>query len=174
LLDEFKRQLAGSQAPYLEGTCFTYGESISYLPFLDVVRACCGLTDAGTDAVVHERIAARLASLALEPSTMAPYLENLLCLNVEDPSFSRLTPDLIRQRTVAAITRLVVAEARGHPFVLILEDVQTIPVEGPHGLADPLAVRRSPRAKERAVDGLLREHVFERILALWARGQWDR
>jgi len=126
LLYEFKRQLSESRARYLEGTCFTYGESISYLPFLGVVRACCGLTDAGTDAVVHERIEAHLASLALEPSTVVPYLENLLYLSVEDPTFSRLTPDVIRQRTVAAITRLVVAEARGQPFVLILEDLHWI------------------------------------------------
>src|SRR5262249_44404860 len=40
--------------------------------------------------------------------------------------FSKLPVNLVRQRTVDALKTLVVAEARDHPLVLILEDVHWI------------------------------------------------
>ena len=45
LLYEFKQQLAQTGTRYVEGTCFTYGDTISYLPFLEVLRALCGVEE---------------------------------------------------------------------------------------------------------------------------------
>jgi class 3 adenylate cyclase/tetratricopeptide (TPR) repeat protein len=126
LLYEFKQQVGQTGARWVEGTCFTYGESISYLPFLEVVRACCGLTAGGVEAEAKRQMEGHLAALALEPTATVPYLHHLLSFTVDDEVFSKLTPELIRQRTVAALTRLVVAEAQQHPLVLILEDVHWI------------------------------------------------
>jgi class 3 adenylate cyclase len=128
LLYEFKQQLGQAGARYVEGTCFTYGESISYLPFLDIVRTLCGLAEGGDEAAAKRQIDAHLATLALEPSAVVPYLHNLLSFTVDDAIFPRLMPELIRQRTVAALTTLMVAEARARPLVLILEDVHWIDV----------------------------------------------
>src|SRR4029453_8012714 len=126
LLYEFKQQLLQEQARYAEGTCFTYGESISYLPFLDIVRTLCGLEEGGDEATAKRQIDAHLATLALEPAGVRPYLHNLLSFTVDDAVFPQLTPELIRQRTVAALTALIVAEAQTRPLVLILEDVHWI------------------------------------------------
>jgi class 3 adenylate cyclase/tetratricopeptide (TPR) repeat protein len=126
LLYEFKQQLGQEEARYVEGTCFTYGESISYLPFLNIVRTLCGLEEDSDEAAAKCQIDAHLATLAPEPAGVVPYLHNLLSLTVDDEVFPRLTPELIRQRTVAALTTLTVAEARARPLVLILEDVHWI------------------------------------------------
>jgi class 3 adenylate cyclase/tetratricopeptide (TPR) repeat protein len=126
LLHEFKQQLGQAGARYVEGTCFTYGDSISYLPFLDIVPAMCGLEEGGDEAAAKHQLAAHLATLALEPSVVAPYLHNLLSFTVDDAVFPKLTPELIRRRTVAALTTLTVAEAHAYPLVLILEDVHWI------------------------------------------------
>jgi predicted ATPase len=45
---------------------------------------------------------------------------------VEDPVFLQLPPEIVRQRTVEALTTLVIAEARTRPLVVILEDVHWI------------------------------------------------
>jgi predicted ATPase len=45
---------------------------------------------------------------------------------MDDAVFPTLTAALIRQRTGAALTMLVVAEARQQPLVLVLEDVHGI------------------------------------------------
>jgi hypothetical protein len=55
LLYEFKQQLGQEGARYVAGTCFTYGESISYLPFLDIVRTLCGLEEDGDAATAAKR-----------------------------------------------------------------------------------------------------------------------
>jgi hypothetical protein len=65
LLYEFKQQLGQAGARYVEGTCFTYGESISYLPFLDIVRTLCRLEEGGDEAAAKRQIDAHLATLAL-------------------------------------------------------------------------------------------------------------
>ena len=126
LLYEFKQHLAQTEVHYVEGTCFTYGESMSYLPFLDIVRVCCGLEELTVETDAKRRLAARLTMLHLEPSAVAPYLHNLLSFTGEKDLFTKLTPDLVRQRTVTALTALVVAEATHRPLVLILEDVHWI------------------------------------------------
>lgn len=126
LLYEFKQQLLQEQTRYVEGTCFTYGESISYLPFLDIVRTLCGLEEGGDESAAKRQIDAHLATLVLEPAGVRPYLHHLFSFTVDDSVFPKLTPDLIRQRTVAALTTLLVAEAHARPLVLILEDVHWI------------------------------------------------
>ena len=126
LLYEFKQQLEQTGTRYVEGTCFTYGGSISHLPFLKVVRALCGLEEDGAEVEAKRHIAAHLATLGLAPTALAPYLHNLLSFTVEDDLFPKLTADLIRQRTVEALKTLVVAEATRHPLALIFEDVHWI------------------------------------------------
>ncbi len=44
LVYEFRRSLAGERVTYLEGRCLSFGASIPYLPWLDIVRANCGIT----------------------------------------------------------------------------------------------------------------------------------
>src|SRR5207245_2893653 len=56
LLYEFMRQLEHDAARYVEGTCFNYGPSISYLPFLDIVRTVCGLVENDTEAAAKRQI----------------------------------------------------------------------------------------------------------------------
>ena len=126
LVYEFKQRLAQEAAHYVEGTCFTYGDSISYLPFLEIVRTCCGLVEGDTEAAAKRQIEGHLATRGLESTAVAPYLHNLLSFTVEDEVFLKLTADLIRQRTVAALTALVVSEAYCRPLVLLLEDVHWI------------------------------------------------
>jgi predicted ATPase len=126
LLYEFKQRLLQQGARCIEGTCFTYGESISYLPFLEVVQAMCDLEPNCSEVDAKHQIAHRLATLGLELSAIAPYLHNLLSLTVEDDLFPKLTPELIRRRTVEALKTLVIAEAHHQPLALVLEDVHWI------------------------------------------------
>jgi class 3 adenylate cyclase/tetratricopeptide (TPR) repeat protein len=126
LLYEFKQWLAQEDASYVEGSCFAYGDSISYLPFLEIVRGFCGLEGREAEADAKRQIAQRLMTLPLDPTTVTPYLHNLLAFPVDNAHFARLTPELIRQRTVEALTTLALAVARQQPLVVILEDVHWI------------------------------------------------
>jgi tetratricopeptide (TPR) repeat protein len=126
LLHEFKQHLEHEDVTYVEGSCFAYGNSISYLPFIEIVKGFFGLEGRESEAEMKRRIAPHLATLALDAAAVAPYLYHLLALSVEDEVFPSLTPELLRQRTVEALKALVLAAACHQPLVLILEDVHWI------------------------------------------------
>jgi predicted ATPase len=126
LLYEFKRLLDAEDARFVEGTCFTYGDSIAYLPFLEVTRNLCGIVDGADEAAGKRAIAATIDRLGLSEEKVAPYLHNLLSYRVDDHVLSRLTPELVRRRTVEALTALLFAEAAAASLALIIEDVHWI------------------------------------------------
>ena len=98
----------------------------SYLPFLDVARSLCSIADGADEAAGKRAIGATIDRLGLSEEKVAPYLHNLLSYKVDDPVFSRLTPELVRRRTVEAQTALLFAEAAAAPLALIIEDVHWI------------------------------------------------
>jgi class 3 adenylate cyclase len=126
LIHEFKDRLAREGGRYLEGSCFAYGERVSYLPFIEVVKTFCGLEGLSQEADAKRQIDGRVASLTLDPAAVTPYLQNLLAFTVDDPLFATLPPHLIRERTVAALTTLLLALAAEGPLALIIEDVHWI------------------------------------------------
>jgi tetratricopeptide (TPR) repeat protein len=126
LLHEFKDRLSREGGRYLEGSCFAYGESVSYLPFIGVVKTFCGLEGLSQEAEAKRQINGRFASLALDLAAVTPYLQNLLAFTVDDPMFVNLPSYLIRERTVAALKGLLLAVAAECPLALIIEDVHWI------------------------------------------------
>jgi class 3 adenylate cyclase/tetratricopeptide (TPR) repeat protein len=131
LLHELKQWLVQRRGDptgrlYLEGSCFTYGDVISYFPFLAIVKAVCGVEGNASAEEAKRQMAQHLAELRVEPSRVLPYLHHLLSLPVEDAQFPTLTAQLIRQRTVEALKTLLIAEASRDPLVLIVEDVHWI------------------------------------------------
>ena len=126
LLHEFKQWLAHEGAPYVEGSCFAYGVAMSYLPVLPIMKQILGVDGTDTETNAKHQIASHLATLRVEAAPVEHYVHNLLTFTVEDERFPQLTPDLLRHRTVEAIGTLLLAEARHHPWVLIVEDVHWI------------------------------------------------
>jgi DNA-binding NtrC family response regulator/tetratricopeptide (TPR) repeat protein len=126
LVHELTAQLSRDGVPWFEGSCFAYGDSISYLPFLRIVKETFGLEGLASEAEAKQQMAQNLAMLDLDPGVVLPYLHNLLAYPVEDKRFQKLPPHLVRERTVQALQTLVMAMAARHPLVLIIEDVHWI------------------------------------------------
>src|SRR4030095_8369097 len=59
LIHEFKQYLGQADASYLEGSCFAYGGTISYLPFVEILRIYLQLHRAQSDAEAKRKIAVR-------------------------------------------------------------------------------------------------------------------
>jgi predicted ATPase/DNA-binding SARP family transcriptional activator len=126
LIHEFKERLTHEGALSLEGSCFSYGEVISYLPFIEVLKSHMALEGVSTEEQGRQRIAKQLRSLSIDRRTVEPYLHHLLAYRVDDESVSRLPTHVLRERTVAALKTLVLAIAAREPLVLIIEDVHWI------------------------------------------------
>ncbi len=126
LLLEFGNLLPQNEYIYLEGRCLHYGGSMSYLPFLDILRSCFNIKEGDREFMIKRKIEEKLAGLdeKLE-SALSPLME-LLSLKVEDEEFIKLEPQQKRERTFEAIRNLFIRISQERPLVLAVEDMHWV------------------------------------------------
>ena len=123
---EFINQLPKVEYIYLEGRCLGYGESIIYMPILEILKTYFGINEEDGDSVIKsklkEKIAANRETLA---GGIAP-LEELLTQKTDDESYSALNPRQKRERTFESLRDLFITESQNTPLILVIEDVHWI------------------------------------------------
>jgi ABC-type oligopeptide transport system substrate-binding subunit/class 3 adenylate cyclase len=124
-LAELRR--SAEQQLWLEGRCVSYGESMPYWPFRDLVREWLGL--ALDDPELRTRLALRRAverAAGNAAENSLPYLELLLGLTPDPESRERLaelSPEALQYRTFEVVGHLIEWLAASRPVVVVLEDV---------------------------------------------------
>jgi len=118
---------------WLEGRCLDVGITVSYWPFLDLLRAWFGWTVDEDERARAERVSKSLTALAQRGCLAAerideigPLLGKLLSIRFGGAWDERLVgagPEETKQQTFLAVRDLVVALARQAPLVLVLEDL---------------------------------------------------
>jgi class 3 adenylate cyclase len=110
----------------LEGASVSYGKATSYLPVTDLLKGYFEIHDRDSLREIREKVTGKLLTLdrALEPTL--PALFGLLDVPVEDAAWKTLQPGLRRQRTLDAVRRLLLREARDQPLLVIFEDLHWI------------------------------------------------
>jgi class 3 adenylate cyclase/tetratricopeptide (TPR) repeat protein len=110
----------------LEAASVSYGKATSYLPVIDLLKGYFRIQDRDDLREIREKVTGKLLTLdrALEPAQ--PALLALLDVPVDDPAWHRLDPAQRRQRTLDAVKRLLLREAREQPLLLIFEDLHWI------------------------------------------------
>jgi len=127
------RSAFGSATPphgrslWLEGRCVSYGESMPYLPFRDLLRSWLGA--AVDDPELRVRVALRRQTSRLfgdRAAEVEPYLAGLLGLTLEPDAAQRvaeLSPEALQYRTFEVVRTLVARLAEDGPVALALEDL---------------------------------------------------
>ncbi len=126
LLHEFRRTLAAAEVTYLEGRCLSYGSTIPYLPFMDIVRSNFGLGETDTPQMTGEKVRTGLDALGIDPSEWAPYLLHFLGCADGTEALATLSPDVVKTRTIEALRRMALAGSQRRPIVFAIEDLQWI------------------------------------------------
>src|SRR5262249_4923593 len=113
----------------LEATAFSYGQAMSYLPVIDLLKRYFTIQDRDDPRTVREKVTVKLLTLdrALEP-TLPAFLA-LLDVPVDDAAWRALDPPQRRRRTIDAVRQLFAREAREQPLLLIFEDLHWIDSE---------------------------------------------
>jgi class 3 adenylate cyclase/tetratricopeptide (TPR) repeat protein len=113
----------------LESASVSYGKATSYLPVINLLKGYFKIQDGDDLRGIREKVTGKLLTLdrALEPTL--PALLALLDAPLDDPAWQALDPGQRRQRTLDALKRLLLREAREHPLLLIFEDLHWIDVE---------------------------------------------
>jgi predicted ATPase/class 3 adenylate cyclase len=126
ILLEFKNPLPQNEYVHLEGRCFQYGVSMSYLPFLDILRIYFDIKEGDQEFIIKKKMADKIAELDEKLENALSPLMELLSLKVEDEDFIKLEPQQKRQRTFEAIRNLLIRISQERPLVLAVEDMHWI------------------------------------------------
>lgn len=128
LISELKITQPVESALIFEGHCLTYRRTVSYWIFLDVLRRVLDVDARMDESEVQARLAQRLHHMLGERAAeVLPALERALALRpsnaLADERFAQLDAGQQRQRIFLAFRDWLVAEARGLPLLLVLEDL---------------------------------------------------
>ena len=126
LLYEFRQRVMGRQVTYLEGHCLSYGSAIPYLPILDLLRTHCGITEADSPEAIAQKVRIGLQDVGMDPEEGAPYLLQLLGLNVGTDRLAALSPEAIKARTFETLRQMSLSGSRQRPLILAVEDLHWI------------------------------------------------
>jgi predicted ATPase len=123
LLYEFRQRLVGKRLTYLEGFCLTYGNTIPYLPVIDIIRNNCGIAATDSAEVIVEKVQLSLREVGMEAEEWAPYLLHLLALKDAQARLASLSPEAIMARTFATLRQMSLHGSRRRPIVCAIEDL---------------------------------------------------
>ncbi len=112
---------------WLEGRCVSYGESMPYWPFRDLLRGWLGVGLNEPDLRVRVALRRALDAVMGEQSAqMYPYLGALLGLTLEpdvQAGLAELAPEALQYRTFEVVEQLLVTLAKDAPVTMLLEDL---------------------------------------------------
>jgi class 3 adenylate cyclase/tetratricopeptide (TPR) repeat protein len=107
----------------LEGHCVSHGVSTAFLPFLNMLRRRCDLSDNPSTDQISERLVSTIRHLGID-NYHTPYLKKLFGVSV--PEIADVETELVGVRTREALVTFVLAHARRGPTVLYLNDLHWI------------------------------------------------
>jgi len=132
LVAELRKQLSTlnfqlSTPQWVEGRCLSYGGSVAYLLWLDVLRGMLGVTaDASPDAV-RDALRERVQVLCPDRfDEVYPYLVRLMSLPLtgeEEDALRGLDGESLKFVTFRAVETLIESVARKQPLVIVCEDL---------------------------------------------------
>jgi len=110
----------------LAGDALSYGRATSYLAVIDLLRGLFKIADRAELQEIRDTVTGRLLARdrGLEPAL--PALLALFDVPANDDAWTALSPEQRRQRTLDAVRRLLLREAREQPLVVIFEDLHWI------------------------------------------------
>jgi len=118
---------AGREPLWLEGRCVSYGESLPYWPFRDLLREWLGT--GADDPELRVRLALRRKADALfgeRADEVHPYLAALLGVTLEPAAALRLgelSPEALQYRTFEVVGALLARLAADRPVAVVLDDL---------------------------------------------------
>jgi class 3 adenylate cyclase/tetratricopeptide (TPR) repeat protein len=126
LLYEFKNEVAKGDITFLEGRCLPYSGGIAYHPIIDHLRSNFDIREGDDDSQITDKVKRGLALIKLEETSTLPYLLELLSVKDSGIDSISMSPEARRDRTMAAITQLILKGSELRPFIAAIEDLHWV------------------------------------------------
>ncbi len=127
LVTEVRRKVADRDLFWLEGRGLSFGQTLAYWPFLEILRGWAGITEDDGDAESWGKLARRVEGLfSGEVAEVLPYLATLLGVTVRPEHEERvkyLDGEAMGRQVFRTVRRLFERLARERPTVIVFEDL---------------------------------------------------
>ncbi len=127
LAAELRQLAAGKACAWMEGRCVSYGESLPYWPYRDLLRNWLDVSPTEADLRVRVKLR-RKTDDAFEArgAEVYPYLATVLGLNLEPDAAAQLkplSPESMQYRTFEVVQELLQQLAASRPLIVSLDDL---------------------------------------------------
>jgi class 3 adenylate cyclase/tetratricopeptide (TPR) repeat protein len=129
LLYEFVHSHRTQRWSVLESASVSYGKATPYFPVIDVLRRYGHIEDQDDTRTIRAKVTGQVLTLDEALQDTLPALLSLLDALPEDSPFLTLDPPQRRQRTLAALKRVLLRESQVQPLLLVFEDLHWIDSE---------------------------------------------
>lgn len=127
LLAELRKDVLAENLTWLEGNTLSYGQTISYWPFQEILGDYAGINEEDSEATAWDKLESHTRSLFPETiEEILPYLASLLALEVKGEYAERvkyLDGQAMGQQVILATRRFFERLASAGPLVLAFEDL---------------------------------------------------
>ncbi|MEO0228344.1 MAG: tetratricopeptide repeat protein [candidate division WOR-3 bacterium] len=132
LFEELKGLIANAKLPItiLEARCLSYGETIPYFPFLQIIKKFFGIEDSDSSEIVQERLLKKTKSLFSDGyKDIVPYLGYLFSIRFADELDEKvkyLEPKDLKIQLFLSVRKLLKAVSHSQPVLLAIDDFHWI------------------------------------------------
>jgi class 3 adenylate cyclase/tetratricopeptide (TPR) repeat protein len=123
LVNRFKESLPGKDFTFIEGGCIHFGNTIPYLPVLDMLRDYFDIMEDESEGAIKQKIRDRIIQLGSHITHILSPLSEVLSLKVDDVEYIKLDGKERRDRVFEAIRLLLITQSQQNPLVIIVEDL---------------------------------------------------
>ena len=113
----------------LESASVSYGKATPYFPVLDLLKRYCHIEERDDPRTIRAKVTGQVLTLDEALQDTVPALLALLDTLPDNDPFLRLDPPQRRQRTLEALTRVLLRESQVQPLLLVFEDLHWIDTE---------------------------------------------
>jgi class 3 adenylate cyclase len=113
----------------LESASVSYGKATPYFPVIDLLKRYSHIEEHDDTRTIRAKVTGQVVTLDPALQDTLPALLLLLDALPEDSPFLHLDPPQRRQRTLDALTRVLLRESQVQPLLLVFEDLHWIDAE---------------------------------------------
>ena len=113
----------------LESASVSYGTATPYFPVIDLLKRYCHVDNDDDARTIRVKVTGQVLTLDETLQDILPALLALLDAVPDDSPFRLLDPSQRRQRTIEALTRVLLRESQVQPLLLVCEDLHWIDTE---------------------------------------------
>jgi predicted ATPase len=113
----------------LESASVSYGKATPYFPVIDLLKRYCHVEERDDSRTIRAKVTGQVLTLDATLQDTVPALLALLDALPDNDPFLRLDPPPRRQRTLEALTRVLLRESQVQLLLLVFEDLHWIDTE---------------------------------------------